>query len=179
MSIEKPQGATQEPIPVGSSELVRCRWHYTHLGNLSAVEPWAQVTLYCDVCQVKWLGCMDAAACPKCGDHKDWDELMESSGHYRNETPKTEMSDPAPKADGIDPKAQAGFAPSNGSAELVAVELEHSGVWCCQRRHNCKWQGFALYQGLAWGEIPTGTSWRKYHDLECGGKLIQLVPPND
>jgi len=57
---------------------------------------------------------------------------------------------------------------------------EHPGVWCCERRHNCKWQGFMLHQGLAWGEIPfpTSTSWRKYHDIECRGKLIQLIPPN-
>ena len=50
---------------------------YKHLGNLSAVEPWAQVTLRCHVCRVEWIGCQDAAACPQCGDTANWEWLME------------------------------------------------------------------------------------------------------
>lgn len=44
-------------------------FHYTDLGDLSAVEPWAKVPLHCDACRVEWRGCMDAAECPKCGNH--------------------------------------------------------------------------------------------------------------
>jgi len=51
------------------------------------------------------------------------------------------------------------------------------GVWCCEYRHKCKWQGFALHQGLAWGSKEYALrAWRTWHDRECGGKLIQLVP---
>jgi len=49
------------------------------------------------------------------------------------------------------------------------------GVWCCEKRHKCKWQGYVLRQGLAWGEIPANTEWRKWHDKKCRGQLIQLV----
>ena len=53
------------------------------------------------------------------------------------------------------------------------------GVWCCERRYQCKWQGFALHAGLAWGEIPSeNNAWRQWHDRECGGQLIQLIQPN-
>ena len=38
------------------------------------------------------------------------------------------MSDPAPNADGIDPKAQAGFAPSNGSETVVEWPTDE-GIW--------------------------------------------------
>lgn len=49
-------------------------------------------------------------------------------------------------------------------------------VWCCEHRFKCKWQGFMLHQGLGWGTIPNETDeWRKWHDRECGGRLIQLV----
>ena len=48
-------------------------------------------------------------------------------------------------------------------------------VWCCEKKSKCKWQGFALYQGLAWGKVPENTEWRKWHDRECGGRLIQLL----
>jgi hypothetical protein len=57
------------------------------------------------------------------------------------------------------------------------IDPNKSGVWCCEKQHKCKWQGFALHQGLAWGTFPTAGEWRKWHDLECGGKLIQLVEP--
>lgn len=49
------------------------------------------------------------------------------------------------------------------------------GVWCCRKREKCKWQGFTLKGGLAWGSVPTHTPWRKYHDEKCGGELIQLI----
>lgn len=48
-------------------------------------------------------------------------------------------------------------------------------VHCCERLHQCKWQGFALHKGLSWGRIENHTSeWRKWHAQECGGKLIQF-----
>lgn len=56
---------------------------YKNLGDLSAVEPWAKVGLYCDDCKVQWVGCMDAAPCPECDDHKSWGKLMEVRGHYK------------------------------------------------------------------------------------------------
>lgn len=59
----------------------------------------------------------------------------------------------------------------------------HCGVWCCEHKTRCKWQGFALHQGLAWGKVPEKfegyRDWRSVHDEECGGELIQLIPPND
>lgn len=55
-----------------------------------------------------------------------------------------------------------------------------SGVWCCEREHQCKWQCFALHRGLAWGTIPNEHNvWRQWHDRECGGQLIQLLEPFD
>lgn len=51
--------------------------------------------------------------------------------------------------------------------------IESMPVWCCEHKSKCKWQGFALHQGLAWGEVPKGTEWRKWHDQQCGGGLIQ------
>lgn len=56
--------------------------NYKDLGNLSAVEGWASVGLSCDKCNVKWVGCFDAAACPQCGDHSAWDKLMEQRNYY-------------------------------------------------------------------------------------------------
>jgi cell division protein FtsB len=50
-------------------------------------------------------------------------------------------------------------------------------IWFCERKHQCKWQGFALNGGVAFGEIPTDTSdnsWFKWHEKECGGKLTQI-----
>lgn len=58
---------------------------YKYLGNISAVEGWASVSLRCDVCMVEWIGCYDQAACPQCGNHDDWDRLMESRGYYSAE----------------------------------------------------------------------------------------------
>jgi len=49
------------------------------------------------------------------------------------------------------------------------------GVWCCEHRAKCKWQGFALHQGLSWGAIPEHGQWREWHNRECGGRLIQLI----
>ncbi len=65
---------------------------------------------------------------------------------------------------------------SRGEGEMK----EHPGVWCCERKHDCKWQGFALFRGLAWGkkEGPLD-EWTKYHSEYCGGKLIQLLEPQD
>ena len=45
----------------------------------------------------------------------------------------------------------------------------------CEKMDKCQWQGFALHQGLGWGEVPSPhDTWREYHDRECGGKLIQM-----
>jgi len=60
-------------------------------------------------------------------------------------------------------------------------ELEHSGVWCCERKSACKWQGFVLNHGLGWGLVPQdagANSWRSAHSRECGVRLIQLVAPS-
>lgn len=68
-------------------------------------------------------------------------------------------------------------------AASVLFGFAHGGVWCCEHKAKCKWQGFALHQGLAWGEVPKlfpgYRDWRSVHDQECGGRLIQLVEPND
>lgn len=57
--------------------------------------------------------------------------------------------------------------------------MKHPGVWCCSERSKCKWQAFALHKGLAWGVVPEKYEvWRATHDKECGGKLIQLLPPS-
>jgi hypothetical protein len=57
-------------------------------------------------------------------------------------------------------------------------ETEFPGVWCCERRSECRWQGFALHQGLGWGKVRGGWDpWAQAHERECGGKLIQLLPP--
>lgn len=54
----------------------------------------------------------------------------------------------------------------------------HEGVWCCERGWQCKWQGYALHQGLSWGTVPTkGNVWLEWHKRECGGELIQLIQP--
>ena len=45
----------------------------------------------------------------------------------------------------------------------------------CEHKHKCKWQGFALHQGLGWGNPPPASHpWRKWHDQECGGQLKSL-----
>lgn len=55
----------------------------------------------------------------------------------------------------------------------------HSGVWCCSEKSQCQWQGFALHQGIAWGTIGAALDeWRKRHDENCRGRLIQLIPPS-
>lgn len=62
------------------------------------------------------------------------------------------------------------------NAKTAESATQVPAVWCCERQHNCKWQGFVLHRGLAWGTVPGETNlWRQRHDLECGGKLIQLV----
>lgn len=51
-------------------------------------------------------------------------------------------------------------------------------VWCCERKERCRWQGFALNQGLGWGTVRKSGAWREWHDRECGGRLIQLTGPD-
>ena len=59
-------------------------------------------------------------------------------------------------------------------------EGAHPGVWCCERRGQCKWKCYALEAaGLQWGTPDQVTpEWLKWHKRECGGRLVQLVPPN-
>jgi len=56
-------------------------------------------------------------------------------------------------------------------------------AFCCERKHECKWQGFVLHQGIGWGnkDHPSRSVWRNAHDKYCGGKLISLSenPVND
>lgn len=49
---------------------------YKYLGNLSAAPDWTSIKLECHSCRVEWIGCWDNAACPQCGNHDAWDELM-------------------------------------------------------------------------------------------------------
>ena len=66
------------------------------------------------------------------------------------------------------------------SASVHAVVMRHGGIFCCSRKYQCTWQGFALHQGLGWGVIPHESNpWRQWHDRKCSGKLIQLVEPAD
>lgn len=55
--------------------------------------------------------------------------------------------------------------------------MEFDGVWCCEHKHSCKWQGFALDKGLAWGnkDFSPNSEWAEWHKKKCGGKLIQLI----
>ena len=72
------------------------------------------------------------------------------------------------------PEDGARLAPRTCSAGF-----EHSGVWCCTEKSQCKWQGFALHQGLAWGTANgTPPAWRDRHNANCRGRLIQLILPN-
>lgn len=68
----------------------------------------------------------------------------------------------------------ADCAPRTGS-------VAHPGVWCCERRGQCKWKCYALEAaGLQWGTPDQVTpEWLKWHKRECGGRLVQLVPPNN
>lgn len=73
--------------------------------------------------------------------------------------------------------AQSGALPSVPLQPVV--RHPHCGVWCCEKHSQCKWQGFALHRGLAWGTIADSLpEWRERHERECGGKLIQLLEPN-
>ena len=56
-------------------------------------------------------------------------------------------------------------------------DIKDLSCWYCEKKWNCKWQGFALHHGIAWGIIPPKTNiWRQWHEQNCGGKLIQLIP---
>jgi hypothetical protein len=41
---------------------------YRDYGDLSAVEPWARVSMTCERCKVRWYGCWDNYQCPECGE---------------------------------------------------------------------------------------------------------------
>lgn len=46
------------------------------LGNLSAVDPPYGRRMWCDACEVTWIGCWDSYLCPQCdeGDLPWWKE---------------------------------------------------------------------------------------------------------
>ena len=65
---------------------------------------------------------------------------------------------------------------SGNGSELSGLVM--SGVWCCEKKYKCSWQGYALHRGLSWGEIDkVSQAWRHTHEERCGGKLIQLIKP--
>jgi len=53
--------------------------------------------------------------------------------------------------------------------------IEKNG-YMCERGRDCKWKCFAFdSNGFTFGDIPDdSTAWKKWHDKECGGKLIPL-----
>lgn len=56
------------------------------------------------------------------------------------------------------------------------VEVVNVQAFYCQKRHQCRWQGLILHQGLGWGLIPgEHDPWRVWHDKECGGRLVELI----
>lgn len=62
----------------------------------------------------------------------------------------------------------------------MSIAMRHSGVFCCSRKSGCKWQCLVLHHGLGWGTIPNKhNAWRRWHDQECSGVLIQLCAPAD
>jgi hypothetical protein len=74
----------------------------------------------------------------------------------------------------------AALAEAQPNAGLRESGFAHEGVWCCERKSKCKWQCFALHQGLSWGTCGSPqTEWITAHQRECGGKLIQLLPGSD
>ena len=51
------------------------------------------------------------------------------------------------------------------------------GIWGCRLGSWCQWKGFALSKdGIAIGTVPHETNeWRKWHERECGGELVQVL----
>lgn len=64
-------------------------------------------------------------------------------------------------------------------AVMVDTVVKKHGVWCCEKKEQCRSQGFLLTSGLGWGVVPVGTPWRQRHDEVCGGRLIQIVGRNN
>lgn len=54
-------------------------------------------------------------------------------------------------------------------------KFKHTGVWCCSNKGQCTWKGFVLNRGISWGTITP--AWKRWHDRECEGNLIQLLQP--
>ena len=50
---------------------------YKYLGDFSATPVWHSVSLSCDKCKVRWIGCWDNSMCPKCGDSEDFERRGE------------------------------------------------------------------------------------------------------
>lgn len=78
--------------------------------------------------------------------------------------------------------ASAADAVGAGFVGAGLPALTHPGIWYCTERTRCQWQGYALNQGLGWGSPPSNdgpNSYRAWHDRQCPGQLIQLLPPSD
>ncbi len=41
---------------------------FEYLGNFSVVDPVYSVSMSCDKCRVRWIGCWDNFQYPKCGE---------------------------------------------------------------------------------------------------------------
>lgn len=54
-------------------------------------------------------------------------------------------------------------------------KFKHTGVWCCSNKGQCTWKGFIFNRGISWGTITP--AWKRWHDRECDGGLIQLLQP--
>lgn len=47
---------------------------YDHLGFLSSASPERSIALWCNKCRVSWVGCQEAAECPRCGDTSAYEQ---------------------------------------------------------------------------------------------------------
>ena len=57
--------------------------------------------------------------------------------------------------------------------------IQHPGVWCCEHKEQCRFQGLRLSLGLGWGKVPEPPdAFLRLHERYCGGRLIQLVQPS-
>lgn len=74
------------------------------------------------------------------------------------------------------PKAGSGYALlCEGQPNKITGGYMKEKIWYCSEKAKCKWQCFALHQGLGWGEIPSkDNKWRQWHDKTCKGELIQI-----
>jgi hypothetical protein len=78
------------------------------------------------------------------------------------------MSDPASKAAGIDPKAQAGFAPANGSLRALVVKWRQEAETCNRGA------GAAGTKALVVARVAVGGTY-----TACADELERLIAEND